>query len=73
MAQISLLQGTSGIRAASDTLNIFRSNADTPSRKPFEIDDADARSVQKTPAGTVKNVRPVHFLPTCLLRKHAAA
>ena len=42
-------------------------------RKPFEIDGVDARSVQKTPAGTVKNVRPVHFLPTCLLRKHAAA
>ena len=39
----------------------------------LQRDGIDARSVQKTPAGTVKNVRPVHFLPTCLLRKHAAA
>ncbi|EEV20616.1 hypothetical protein TREVI0001_2194 [Treponema vincentii ATCC 35580] len=30
-------------------------------RKPFEIDDADARSVQKTPAGTVQNVLPCTF------------
>ena len=42
-----LLRRTSGIRAASDTLNIFRSNADTPSRKPFEIDDADTRNTVK--------------------------
>ena len=39
----------------------------------LQRDGIDARSVQKIPAGTVKNVRPVHFLPTCLLRKHAAA
>ena len=31
-------------------------------RKPFEIDDADARSVQKTPAGTPKNKHPCSFL-----------
>ena len=42
-------------------------------RKLLQRDGIDARSVQKTPVGTVKNVRPVHFLPTCLLRKHAAA
>ena len=42
-------------------------------RKLLQRDGADTRRVQKTPAGTVKNVRPVHFLPTCLLRKHAAA
>ena len=42
-------------------------------RKLLQRGGIDARSVQKTPAGTVKNVRPVHFLPTCLLRNHAAA
>ena len=57
-----LLRRTSGIRAASDTLNIFRSNADTPSRKPFEIDDADARSVQKTPAGVLVVRRGLFFV-----------
>ena len=60
----------------NDTLRIFSSGTYGKIRLSvslLKIDGADTRSVQKTPAGTVKNVRPVHFLPTCLLRKHAAA
>ena len=32
----------------------------------LQRDGIDARSVQKTPAGTVKNVRPVHLLTASL-------
>ena len=39
----------------------------------LQIGGTDTRREQKLTAGTVKNVRPVHFLPTCLLRNHAAA
>ena len=47
-----LLRRTSGIRAASE--QTFR--------KPFEIDDADARSVQKTPAGVLVVRRGLFFV-----------
>ena len=33
----------------------------------LQIGEVDARSVQKTSAGTAKNVRPVHSLPASLL------
>ena len=33
-----------------------------PFRKPFEIDDADARSVQKTPAGVLDVRRGLFFV-----------
>ena len=51
-AKTSLLRRTSGIRAASE--QTFR--------KPFEIDDADARSVQKTPAGVLFVRRGLFFV-----------
>ena len=36
---------------------------------PLQRGEVDARSVQKTPAGTTKNVRPVHSLSASLLHK----
>ena len=52
LAKNSLLFNTTAVRGGTEK----------PFRKPFEIDDADARSVQKTPAGVLVVRRGLFFV-----------
>ena len=69
------LLNTPAIRGGTDTLRTVFSSGETLVKHPFsvsllQIGEVDPRREEKLTAGTVKNVRPVHFLPTCLLRKN---
>ncbi len=62
VTQISFLRRTTAIHGGIDTLRIICSGVYSLIRKPFEIDDTDARSAQKTPAGVLAVRRGLFFV-----------